>query len=107
MENKQVILASRPSGWVSLDNFTVTEGEVVASHFEGIAEGDHVTGMLGWENYSICDGSLLRKLPQSSAPLSWHLGILGMPGMTAYVGLMKIAEAKAEDQVFVSSTPAA
>ena len=156
MKNKQVLLASRPSGWVSLDNFTVTEGEVgepgdgevlvrnifmsvdpymrgrmndvksyvppfqlgevlqagvvgevVASNFEGIAEGDHVTGMLGWENYSICDGSLLRKLPQSSAPLSWHLGILGMPGMTAYIGLMKIAEAKADDHVFVSAASGA
>jgi NADPH-dependent curcumin reductase CurA len=156
MKNKQVLLASRPSGWVSLDNFTVTEGEVgepgdgevlvrnifmsvdpymrgrmndvksyappfqigevlqagvvgevVASNFAGLAEGDHVTGMLGWENYSICDGNLLRKLPQSAAPLSWHLGILGMPGMTAYVGLMKIAEAKAEDQVFVSAASGA
>ena len=38
------------------------------------------------------DGRLLRKLPRSSAPLSWHLGILGMPGMTAYVGLMKIGD---------------
>jgi NADPH-dependent curcumin reductase CurA len=156
MKNKQVLLASRPSGWVTLDNFTVTDGEVgepaqgevlvrnkfmsvdpymrsrmndaksyippfqigevlqagvvgevVASNFDGIEQGDHVMGMLGWENYSICDGRLLRKLPQSSAPLSWHLGILGMPGMTAYVGLMKIAEAKADDQVFVSAASGA
>ena len=156
MKNKQVLLASRPAGWVSLDNFTVAEGEVgepgdgevlvrnifmsvdpymrgrmndvksyvppfqigevlqagvvgevVASNFAGLAEGDHVTGMLGWENYSIREGHLLRKLPQSAAPLSWHLGILGMPGMTAYVGLMKIAEAKAEDQVFVSAASGA
>jgi NADPH-dependent curcumin reductase CurA len=156
MKNKQVLLASRPSGWVTLDNFTVTDGEVgepaqgevlvrnkfmsvdpymrsrmndaksyippfqigevlqagvvgevVASNFDGIDKGDHVMGMLGWENYSICDGRLLRKLPQSSAPLSWHLGILGMPGMTAYVGLMKIAEAKADDQVFVSAASGA
>lgn len=156
MKNRQVLLASRPSGWVTLDNFTVADGEVgepaqgevlvrnkfmsvdpymrsrmndaksyippfqigevlqagvvgevVASNFDGIEQGDHVMGMLGWENYSICDGRLLRKLPQSSAPLSWHLGILGMPGMTAYVGLMKIAEAKADDQVFVSAASGA
>jgi NADPH-dependent curcumin reductase CurA len=156
MQNKQVRLASRPSGWVALENFTVTEsdvgepgdgevlvrnvfmsvdpymrsrmndaksyippfqigevlqagvvGEVVASNFDGIAEGDQVTGMLGWENYSITDGRLLRKLPQSAVPLSWHLGILGMPGMTAYVGLTKIAEAKAGDNVFVSAASGA
>lgn len=82
-------------------------GEVVSSNFAGLNEGDHVTGMLGWENYSISDGRLLRKLPQLSAPLSWHLGILGMPGMTAYVGLTKIAEAKSGDQLFVSAASGA
>jgi NADPH-dependent curcumin reductase CurA len=39
-------------------------GEVVASNFDGIAEGDHVAGMLGWENYSVSDGRILRKLPK-------------------------------------------
>jgi hypothetical protein len=82
-------------------------GQVVASNFAAIAEGDYVMGMLGWENYSVSDGRLLRKLPQSSAPLSWHLGILGMPGMTAYVGLMKIAAAKAGEQVFVTAASGA
>ena len=155
-KNKQVRLASRPSGWVTPENFTISEadvgkpgpgqvlvrnifmsvdpymrgrmndvksyippfrigevlqagvvGEVVASNFDGIAEGDHVMGMLGWENYSVSDGRLLRKLPQSSAPLSWHLGILGMPGMTAYVGLMKIAAARKGDVVFVSAASGA
>ena len=156
MKNKQVLLASRPSGWVTAENFSMSEsdvgepaqgevlvrniymsvdpymrgrmndvksyippfqigevlqagvvGEVVASNFDGIDKGDQVMGMLGWENYSICDGRLLRKLPPSSAPLSWHLGILGMPGMTAYVGLTKIAEAKADDQVFVTAASGA
>lgn len=156
MQNKQVRLASRPSGWVTLENFTITErdidepgpgqvlvrnmfmsvdpymrgrmnetksyipsfkigevlqagvvGEVIASNFKGIRAGDHVMGMLGWENYSISDGRLLRKLPRSSAPLSWHLGVLGMPGMTAYVGLMKIAAAKPGDVVFVSAASGA
>ena len=156
MKNKQIRLSSRPSGWVTPDNFELTEadagepgdgevlvrniflsvdpymrsrmndvksyippfqigevlqagvvGQVEASNFDGIAEGDYVIGMLGWENYSICDGRQLRKLVQSSAPLSWHLGILGMPGMTAYVGLMKIAEAKAGEHVFVSAASGA
>ncbi len=156
MKNNQVRLSSRPSGWVTPDNFKLTEattgepgdgevlvrnifmsvdpymrsrmndvksyippfrigevlqagvvGQVVASNFDAISEGEYVMGMLGWENYSVCDGRLLRKLPQSSAPLSWHLGILGMPGMTAYVGLMKIAEAKAGEQVFVTAASGA
>jgi NADPH-dependent curcumin reductase CurA len=64
-------------------------------------------GMLGWENFSVIDGRLLRKLPRSAAPLSWHLGILGMPGMTAYVGLMKIAAAKPGETVFVTAASGA
>ncbi len=82
-------------------------GQVEASNFDGIAAGDFVMGMLGWENYSITDGRLLRKLPDSSAPLSWHLGVLGMPGMTAYVGLTKVAEAKEGDNVFVTAASGA
>lgn len=82
-------------------------GEVIASNFDGLAEGDHVMGMLGWENFSVSDGRALRKLPSSAAPLSWHLGILGMPGMTAYVGLMKIAQLKPGERVFVSAASGA
>ena len=156
MINKQIRLASRPSGWVTVDNFETTEeevpepadgqvlvrnifmsvdpymrgrmndvksyvppfgigdvlqasviGQVVASEFSIYEEGDYVMGMLGWENYSICDGRQLRKLTPGTEPLSWHLGILGMPGMTAYVGLMKIAEANAGDTVFVSAASGA
>ena len=154
--NKQIRLASRPSGWVTPDNFELTEtdvgepgegevlvrnvfmsvdpymrgrmndvksyvppfrigevlqasvvGQVVASNFDGYSEGDYVIGMLGWENYSICDGRQLRKLKPGSEPLSWHLGILGMPGMTAYVGLMKIAKAKSGETVFVTAASGA
>lgn len=82
-------------------------GQVIESRFDGIAEGEFVTGMLGWENYSVSDGRLVRKIPSGPVPLSYHLGILGMPGMTAYVGLMKIAEAKAGDNVFVSAASGA
>ena len=154
--NKQIRLSSRPSGWVTPDNFELTEsevgepgagevlvrnifmsvdpymrgrmndvksyvppfrigevlqasvvGQVVASNFDGYDEGDYVMGMLGWENYSVCDGRQLRKLTPGSEPLSWHLGILGMPGMTAYVGLMKIAAAKTGETVFVTAASGA
>jgi len=154
--NKQIRLASRPSGWVTADNFELTEetvgepadgqvlvrnifmsvdpymrgrmndvksyvppfqigavlqasvvGQVLSSRFDGIAKDDYVTGMLGWENFSICDGRTLRKVHPGLAPLSYHLGILGMPGMTAYVGLMKIGAAKRGDNVFVSAASGA
>ena len=154
--NKQICLASRPSGWVEKKNFTVTEaaivkpadgevlvrnifmsvdpymrsrmndvksyippfqigevlqagvvGQVVESRFDGIDAGDYVMGMLGWENYSVSDGRSLRKVVAGSIPLSYHLGVLGMPGMTAYVGLMKIAAAQAGDKVFVSAASGA
>lgn len=84
-----------------------TIGQVVTSKHDGFAEGDFVMGMLGWEHYSVCDGRQLRKLKPGAEPLSWHLGILGMPGMTAYVGLMKIAAAKRGETVFVSAASGA
>jgi len=82
-------------------------GEVVASRNESFSEGDYVTGMLGWENYSISDGSGLHTVTAGSLPLSYHLGILGMPGMTAWVGLMKVAAVKHGETVFVSAASGA
>ncbi|MDZ7642876.1 MAG: NADP-dependent oxidoreductase [Woeseiaceae bacterium] len=154
--NRQIRLTSRPAGWVSQDNFTLTEeavpepadgevlvrnvylsvdpymrgrmddvksyvppfqvgevleagvvGQVIASRNESFAEGDYVSGMLGWENYSVTDGNGLHKIPSGPAPLSYHLGILGMPGMTAWIGLMKIAAAKPDETVFVSAASGA
>jgi len=154
--NKRVCLASRPTGWVTAEDFELVEapvpepgdgqvlirnvfmsvdpymrgrmndiksyvppfkvgdvlqasvvGRVETSRFDGISKGDYVTGMLGWENFSVCDGRLLRKVHPGLAPLSWHLGILGMPGMTAWVGLMRIAQAKPGDTVFVTAASGA
>jgi hypothetical protein len=154
--NKQIRLASRPSGWVTEDNFECTTapvpqpadgellvrnifmsvdpymrgrmndtksyippfqlgevlqagvvGQVVASRNAKFSEGDCVTGMLGWENYSLSDGSGLRIVDAGPAPLSYHLGILGMPGMTAYVGLMEIGAAQPGETVFVSAASGA
>ena len=154
--NKQIRLASRPSGWVTEENFTTTEealpepadgqlllrnifmsvdpymrgrmndtksyvppfaigevlqagvvAQVVASNNADYAEGDYVVGMLGWENYSLSDGTQLRKIEAGTVPMSYHLGILGMPGMTAYVGLHTIAQAQPEENVFVSAASGA
>jgi NADPH-dependent curcumin reductase CurA len=82
-------------------------GQIVSSNNQNFAEGDFVTGMLGWENYSISDGTQLRKVPSGPAPLSYYLGILGMPGMTAYIGLCKIADAQPGETVFVSAASGA
>jgi NADPH-dependent curcumin reductase CurA len=63
--------------------------------------------MLGWENYSLSDGAQLRKISTGTLPLSYHLGVLGMPGMTAYVGLFAIADTQPDDHVFVSAASGA
>lgn len=82
-------------------------GEVVESHNPDFAAGDYVNGMLGWEQYSISNGQGLYKVGRNEIPLSYHLGILGMPGMTAYVGLFTIANAKPGETVFVSAASGA
>jgi NADPH-dependent curcumin reductase CurA len=154
--NRQVRLARRPAGWVTADDFSLTEealpevaegqllirnlwmsvdpymrgrmndrksyvppfqigevlqagvvGEVLESRNSKFAEGDIVTGMLGWENYSLSDGSGMRQVPQGTVPLSYHLGILGMPGLTAYVGLHRIGRAHPGETVFVSAASGA
>ena len=154
--NKQICLASRPSGWVELDNFELKEsaipdpgegeilvrniymsvdpymrgrmndaksyvppfaigevlqagvvGEVISSNNPDFSEGDYVNGMLGWENFSLSNGQGLYKIANSDVPLSWYLGILGMPGMTAWVGLTEIAQIKQGESVFISAASGA
>jgi NADPH-dependent curcumin reductase CurA len=82
-------------------------GQVVKSRNPQFAEGDYVNGMLGWENYSLSNGQGLYKVTKDKVPLSYHLGILGMPGMTAYVGLFTIGDAKPGETVFVSAASGA
>jgi len=82
-------------------------GQVVASRNDAFAEGDWVSGMLGWENFSVSDGEGLQKVPAGPAPLSYHLGILGMPGMTAYVGLIGVGELQKGENVFVTAASGA
>lgn len=82
-------------------------GQVVESRNPTFAAGDYVNGMLGWENYSLSNGQGIYKVTRNEVPLSYHLGILGMPGMTAYVGLFTIGNTKKGDQVFVSAASGA
>jgi NADPH-dependent curcumin reductase len=82
-------------------------GEIVKSRAEGFAKGDSVLGFGGWQEYAVLLGKSLRKLDPKAAPLSYALGVLGMPGMTAYVGLLDIAPPKAGETVVVSAASGA
>ena len=156
MKNRQVLLASRPQGWVSEQNFRIVEtdvphpndgevlirglylsldpymrmrmdagksyappvevgevmvgggvGEVMESRDPRFSKGDVVTGRLGWQLYAVVPGAGLRKVNTAGAPISTALGVIGMPGVTAWYGLMKIGEPKAGETVVVSAASGA
>jgi NADPH-dependent curcumin reductase CurA len=84
-----------------------TVSEVVESKNPGFARGDFVTGYDGWREYAVSKGSDLRKLDPAAAPVSTAVGVLGMPGMTAYVGLLDIGQPKPGETVVVSAASGA
>ena len=77
-------------------------GEVIASNFSGLAVGDHVSGLLGVQEYAIANGNAVVKVDTKLAPLETYLGTLGMPGMTAYFGLIDIGHPAEGETVVVS-----
>jgi NADPH-dependent curcumin reductase CurA len=154
--NKQILLASRPTGWVEEANFKLAEtpvpaiadgqvlvrnhwlsldpymrgrmndaksyaapvnlgdvmvggtaGEVVASKNPKFAVGDKVVGMLGWQLYGVSDGTMLMKVDDRQIPLSAYLGTVGMPGVTAWYGLMDICQPKPGETVVVTAASGA
>src|SRR5262245_33008919 len=156
MENQRIVLASRPQGWVTPENFRLEKapvppvtdghvlvknlwlsldpymrgrmnegksyaakqeigevmiggsvGEVVESKHSKFATGDKVVGMLGWQQYGLSDGKGLNKIDASRVPMSAYLGVLGMPGVTAWVGLLEICQPKAGETVVVSAASGA
>ena len=82
-------------------------GRVVESKNEQFKAGDFVLGMLGWREYFISEGSGITKIDPDLAPIQAYLGTLGMPGLTAYVGLLDIGKPKAGETVFVSAASGA
>ncbi|HZK89775.1 MAG TPA: NADP-dependent oxidoreductase [Stellaceae bacterium] len=82
-------------------------GRVAASRHPGFREGDYAFGGYGWQTHSAIDGGGLTKLDPQAAPISTALGILGMPGLTAYVGLKTIGRPKAGETVLVSAASGA
>ena len=78
-------------------------GQIMTSDNANFAVGDYVVGFMGgWREYFVSDGMGLEKVDPDLAPLSAYLGTFGMPGFTAYVGLLRIAELKDGETVFVS-----
>lgn len=156
MKNKEILLASRPAGRPTADNFSIVEstvpqpkdgelllrtrfmsvdpymrgrmrdqksyvppfalneviaggvvGEVVESRAKDFAAGDVVMGMLGWRLYSVARASELRKVNPNVAPVTTALGVLGMPGLTAYFGLLDIGQPREGETVVVSGAAGA
>jgi len=156
VQNKQIILNSRPSGFPVSDNFGLAMaeipspaegemlvrniyisvdpymrgrmndtksyvppfqigkpleggvvGQVMSSNNGPFKEGDYISGMGQWAEYQVTDGEGWNQVSPALAPLSNYLGILGMPGMTAYVGLTEVAGLKQGDSVFCSAASGA
>ena len=84
-----------------------TVGEVVRSSHPGFAVGDVVEGRLGWQEYAVSDGKGVRKIDPTAAPISTALGVLGMPGLTAYFGLLEVGQPKSGETVVVSAASGA
>jgi NADPH-dependent curcumin reductase CurA len=154
MDNRRIVMASRPAGWVTEENFRLetapmprpgegevlvknlwlsldpymrgrmsdarsyvkgvdigevmvgqTVGEVVESKSEKLKVGDRVLTQLGWQLYGVTREA--SRIPEGKAPLSYYLGCLGMPGMTAYFGLKEIGQPKAGETVVVSAASGA
>jgi NADPH-dependent curcumin reductase CurA len=156
MDNLRVVMASRPVGWVTEQNFRVerapvpqpkdgevlvrnlwlsldpymrgrmndvksyaakqeidavmvggTAGEVVESKNPKFQVGDKVVGAFGWQQYGVSDGKGLNKVDASRIPLQAYLGVVGMPGVTAWVGLLDLCQPKEGETVVVSAASGA
>jgi NADPH-dependent curcumin reductase CurA len=84
-----------------------TISEVIESRNPRFRAGDFVLGLDGWQCYGVCSGKGLRKLDPAEAPISYAVGVLGMPGLTAYVGLLDIGRPKEGETVVVSAAAGA
>ena len=81
--------------------------EVVASNNPGFAKGDIVLARAGWQSHALSDGKDLRKVDPNLGPVSTAVGVLGMPGMTAYTGLLDIGKPQAGETVVVAAASGA
>ena len=84
-----------------------TVGEVVASQHPKFKVGDTVVGGLGWQQYALSKGEALMKVDPNAVPISAYLGAVGMPGVTAWYGLLDIGKPKASETVVVAAASGA
>lgn len=107
MNDSKGYAAAQPLGEVMIGG---TVGEVVESRHPRFSVGDQVVGMGGWQEYSVVDANvpgMLRRVDTTHVPLSHYLGAVGMPGVTAWYGLVKIINPKAGETVVVSAATGA
>ncbi len=97
------------SGTIHPGELMISEAisRVVASNHDDFQPGDIIAAHSGWQSLSVVDASAARRIDPSLGPLSAFLGILGMPGLTAYAGLIRLGEPKADDVVLVSAASGA
>jgi len=107
MNDSKSYAASQPLGEVMIGG---TVGEVVQSMHPKLKAGDQVVGMGGWQEYSVVDASqpgALRKVDTTHVPLSYYLGAVGMPGVTAWYGLVRIIEPQEGQTMVISAATGA
>ncbi|SDM41174.1 hypothetical protein SAMN05428957_105256 [Oryzisolibacter propanilivorax] len=107
MNDSKSYAAAQPLGEVMIGG---TVGEVVESRHPDYQPGDQVVGMGGWQEWSVVDArqpGLLRKVDTTHVPLSYYLGAVGMPGVTAWYGLVRIIDPKPGQTVTVSAATGA
>jgi len=85
----------------------IAAGEVVTSNFDGIEVGDTVSGLFGVQHYAVANGHAVQRIDPSVAPIPTWLGALGMPGMTAYFGLLDIGKPQEGETLVVSGAAGA
>ena len=84
-----------------------TVGEVIASNHPGFVPGDIAVGARGWQSHGVTDGGKLMKIERGGAKLSAYLGVLGMPGATAFAGITEICQPKKGETVVISAASGA
>ena len=104
MNEAQTYAASVPIGETMVGGAV---GKVVSSRRDDLPVGEYLEGPLGWQEYVVSEGQNLRRLDSQRAPLSTALGILGMPGLTAYFGLFEIGRPEPGDAVVISAASGA
>ncbi|WP_338413954.1 NADP-dependent oxidoreductase [uncultured Sphaerotilus sp.] len=120
VRNQYLAVEPAMRGWVSnVGNYAepvplggvmraFTVGRVVASRSPGCAVGDVVTGMFGWQDHAVVDGSMVqRRITDLELPISTALGVLGLNGLTAYFALLDLGQPKAGETVVVSTAAGA